>query len=98
MESDPFEEPLEPQQPTASAGAAAYLNDMKTSTLNTVRTLVSQEKVRFVQDGFDLDLSCTRPFSMRVCACVCVCVCVRCARVVRCGVCTVPTNLTVGVV
>jgi len=57
MESDPFEEPLEPQQPTAAAGAAAYLNDVKTSTLNTVRTLVSQEKVRFVQDGFDLDLS-----------------------------------------
>jgi hypothetical protein len=47
------------QQQSATAGAAAYLNDVKTSTLNTVRTLVSQEKVRFVQDGFDLDLSCT---------------------------------------
>ena len=63
MESDPFAEPLDDQQqqPTTVAGAAAYLNDVKTSTLNTVRTLVSQEKVRFVQDGFDLDLSCTLP-------------------------------------
>jgi hypothetical protein len=83
MESDPFEEPLEPQQPTAAAGAAAYLNDVKTSTLNTVRTLVSQEKVRFVQDGFDLDLSCTRtPLS----ACV-VCVCRVSCRAVRCVSC-----------
>jgi hypothetical protein len=53
MESDPFAE-----QPTP-AGGPGYLSEVKTSTLNTVRTLVSQEKVRFVQDGFDLDLSCT---------------------------------------
>lgn len=52
MESDPFAE-----QPTPVAGGPGYLSEVKTSTLNTVRTLVSQEKVRFVQDGFDLDLS-----------------------------------------
>jgi len=37
--------------------APSYLSEVTTSTLNTVRTLVSQEKVRFVNDGFDLDLS-----------------------------------------
>jgi len=41
--------------------APSYLSEVTTSTLNTVRTLVSQEKVRFVNDGFDLDLSCTPP-------------------------------------
>src|SRR5690349_20365113 len=29
--------------------------------LNSVRTMVSQDKVRFVADGFDLDLTCKVP-------------------------------------